>query len=119
MPLSTGSARKLPQKWDGRRRAELVQANRERELRLQRYESEAQHLIELLKPRLDAFIELFKAAVKAEPTVREHTRAVNLTFAATVAKVTLHFEVFPDRDVNQVRLECTQDIVPAVVRYDK
>jgi YHS domain-containing protein len=99
--------------------AELVLANRERGLRLQRYETEAKHIIELVKPRLDAFIERFKAVVKAEPMVREHTRAVNLTFAATEAKVTLRFEVFPDQDVNHVRLECTQEIIPAVVRYDK
>jgi len=99
--------------------AELVQANRERGLRLQRYEAEAQHIIELVKPRLDAFIERFRAVVKAEPIVRQHTRAVNLTFAATVAKVTLLFEVFPDPNVNQIRLECTQEIIPVVVRYDK
>jgi YHS domain-containing protein len=99
--------------------AEMLQANRDRELRLQRYETEAKHIIELVKPRLDAFIERFKAVVKAEPVVRQHTRAVNLTFAATVAKVTLRFEVFPDRDVNHIRLECTQDIIPVVVRYDK
>ena len=79
--------------------AKVMLANRERGLRLQRYEAEAKHIIELLKPRLDAFIERFKAVVKAEPVVREHTRAVNLTFAATVAKVTLRFEVFPDQDV--------------------
>ena len=99
--------------------AELVLANSERGLRLQRYETEAEHIIELLKPRLDAFIERFKAVVKAEPVVRQHTRAVNLTFAATVAKVTLRFEVFPDQDVNHIRLECTQEIIPVVVRYDK
>jgi YHS domain-containing protein len=99
--------------------AKLVQAFRERELRLQRYETEAKHIIELVKPRLDAFIERFKAVVKAEPMVREHTRAVNLTFAATVAKVTLRFEVFPEQDVNHIRLECTQEIIPVVVRYDK
>jgi YHS domain-containing protein len=99
--------------------AELQLANRERGLRLQRYETEAKHIIELVKPRLDAFIERFKAVVKAEPVVREHTRAVNLTFAATVAKVALRFEVFPDRDVNHIRLECTQEIFPVVVRYDK
>src|SRR4030095_12173755 len=99
--------------------AEMLQANRDRELRLQRYETEAKHIIELVKPRLDAFIERFKAVVKAEPLVRQHTRAVNLTFAATVAKVTLRFEVFPDQDVNHIRLECTQDITPVVVRYDK
>ena len=99
--------------------AELLQANRERGLRLERYEAEAQHIIELVKPRLDAFIERFKAVVKAEPVVRQHTRAVNLTFAATVAHATLRFEVFPDRDVNQIRLECTQEIIPVVVRYDK
>jgi hypothetical protein len=46
----------LRQKWDGRRRgwAELVLANRERGLRLQRYETEAQHVIEMVTPRLDA-----------------------------------------------------------------
>jgi YHS domain-containing protein len=51
--------------------------------------------------------------------VRQHTRAVNLNFAATVAKVTLRFEVFPDPEVNHIRLECTQEIIPVVVRYDK
>ena len=99
--------------------AELVQANRERGLRLQRYETEAKHIIELVKPRLDAFIERFKAVVKAEPVVREQTRAVSLTFAATVAKATLCFEVFPDQNVNHVRLECTQEIIPVLFRYDK
>jgi YHS domain-containing protein len=98
--------------------AELVQANRERGLRLQRYETEAKHIVELVKPRLDAFIERFKAVVEAEPLVREHTRAVNLTFAATVANATLRFEVFPDRDVNHIRLECTLEIIPVLVRYD-
>src|SRR5215472_16949583 len=99
--------------------AELKLANHERELRLQRYETEAKRIIELLKPRLDAFIERFKAVVKAEPVVREHTRAVNLIFAATVAKVTLRFEAFPDQEVNHIRLECTQEIIPVAVRYDK
>ncbi len=99
--------------------AELVRANRERGLRLQRYETEAKHIIDLLKPRMDAFLERFKPVVKVEPVVREHTRALNLTFAATVAKVTLRFEVFPDPEVNHIRLECTQEIVPVVVRYDK
>ena len=99
--------------------AELQSENRERGLRLERYETEAKHIIELVKPRLDAFLERFKAVVKVEPVVREHTHAVNLTFAATVAKVTLRFEAFPDEDVNHIRLECTQEIIPVVVRYDK
>jgi hypothetical protein len=44
----------------------------------------AKHIIDLLKPRLAAFIERFKDVVKAEPSVREHTRAMNLSFAATL-----------------------------------
>ena len=44
---------------------------------------------------------------------------MTLTFAATVAKVTLPFEVFPDEDVSHLRLECTQEIIPVLVRYDK
>jgi YHS domain-containing protein len=99
--------------------AEEVRTSRERGPRLQRYDAVAQHVIELLKPRLAAFIERFKDVAKAEPVVREHTRAMNLAFAATVAKVTLRFEVFPDRDADHVRLECTQEIVPVLVRYDK
>jgi YHS domain-containing protein len=99
--------------------AEIARANRERGPRLQRYEAVAKHVIELLKPRLAAFMERFKDVVKAEPAVREHTRAMNLAFAATVAKVNLLFEVFPDRDANHVRLGCTQEIIPVVVRYDK
>jgi YHS domain-containing protein len=99
--------------------AETVRVAREREFRLQRYEAVAQHVIDLLKPRLAAFVERFKDVVKAEPSVREHTRAVTLTFAATVAKVTLRFEVFPDQDVSHARLECTQEIIPILVRYDR
>ena len=99
--------------------AEEVRTSRERGPRLQRYEAVAQHVIELLKPRLAAFIERFKDVVKAEPVVREHTRAMSLTFAATVAKVTLRFEVFPDQDVSHARLECTQEIIPVLFRYDK
>lgn len=98
---------------------ERVQANRERGLRIQRYETEARHILDLVTPRLDAFIERFKAVVKAEPAVSQHTRAVTLNFAATVAKVTVRFEVFPDPDMNHIRLECTQEIIPVVVRYDK
>jgi YHS domain-containing protein len=99
--------------------AEVMWASRERAPRLERYEPVAKHLIGLLKPRLAAFIERFKPVVKAQPSVREHTRSVNLEFAATVAKVTLRFEVFPDRDVSHVRLECTQEFTPAWVPYDK
>jgi YHS domain-containing protein len=99
--------------------AEVVRANRERGPRLERYEVVAKHIIDLLKPRLAAFIERFKDVVKAEPIVREHTRAMNFSFTATVAKVTLLFEVFPDRDVNHVRLECTQEIIPVLVPYDR
>lgn len=99
--------------------AELLQANRERERRVQQYEAEAQHIIDLVKPRLAAFLQRFQPVVKTEVLVREHTRAVNLRFAATVANATLRFEVFPDPDVRNLRLECTQEIVPVVVRYDK
>jgi YHS domain-containing protein len=91
----------------------------ERGPRLARYEALANHLIELLKPRLAAFIDRFKAVVKAEPRVLEHTRAIRLSFAATVVKVTLTFKVFPDRDVSHLRLECNQEIIPVVVRYGK
>ena len=99
--------------------AEVARAARERGPRLQRFDAVAKHIIELLRPRLDAFLGRFQAVVKAEPCVRQHTRAINLTFAATVAKVTLTFEVLPDQDVNHVRLECTQEIIPVLVRYDR
>jgi YHS domain-containing protein len=100
-------------------RVEIVRANRERETRLRHYEAAAQHVIELLKPRLDAFIDRFQPLIQAEPTVREHTHGVTLTFAATVAKATLTFEASPDRDVNNICLECTQEIVPVLVRCDR
>jgi YHS domain-containing protein len=98
---------------------DMTRVNRERGARLERYEAVAKHVIDLVKPRLNAFIERFKDVVKSEPSVRQHTRAVNLTFAATVAKVTLTFEAFPDQEVNHIRLECTQQIIPVVVPHDK
>jgi YHS domain-containing protein len=99
--------------------AERARAAREHALGLQRYEPVAKHIIELLKPRLAAFIDRFKDVVKAEPSVRDSTRSMKMTFSATVAKVTLTFEVYPDRDASHVRLECSQDILPVLIRYDK
>jgi YHS domain-containing protein len=99
--------------------AQMMAANHDRDSRLRRYEPEAQHLIELVKPRVEAFVERFKAVIKVEPTIRQHTRGVTLTFAATVARASLRFEVFPDQTVDHVRLECIQEIVPVVVRVDK
>jgi YHS domain-containing protein len=94
-------------------------ANLERESRLQCFEAEADRIMTLTRPRLDAVIERFKPLVSAEPVVRQHSRGVNLTFAATLAKVTLRFEAFPDQDVNHIRLECTQEIIPVVVPCDE
>jgi hypothetical protein len=95
---------------------EVRRENCERGTRLERYEAVAKHVIDLLKPRLDAFVERFRAVVKAEPRVREHSRAMTLKFASTVANVTLLFEVFPDGDVSHVSLECTTEIIPVWVR---
>jgi YHS domain-containing protein len=98
---------------------DVKRTNREREARLQRYEKVAEHLVELVKPRLAAFVERFKSVATVEPSVREHTRAVNLTFASHLAKVTMSFEAFPDVEARHVRLECTVAIYPVLVRYDK
>jgi YHS domain-containing protein len=99
--------------------AEAAAADRERGLRLKRYETAARHVIELLKPRLHAFAERFKAVVQAEPVDRAPTRAVTLRFQATVATARLTFEVSPDQDVRQVRLECVQEIIPVLVPCDR
>jgi YHS domain-containing protein len=99
--------------------AAVTQANRERGPRLRRFDDIAQHLMDLLKPRLAAFLDRFKPVAQVQPEVREHTRAVLLTFASTLAKVALRFEVLPDEDVRQIRLEYILEIVPVVIRYDK
>jgi hypothetical protein len=99
--------------------ADRMQAIRHRQERIRRYEPVANHLIDLLRPRLAAFIERFKAVVKVEPGVRENTRSMNMTFAATVAKVTLTFDLLPDWDVSHIRLECTREIIPVLVPYDR
>lgn len=99
-------------------RAEQARANREREQRLSRYETDARHIQELWKPRLAALVERFQALVMAESTVGQHTRVVTLTFAATVARATVRFEVFPDHEARHVRLGCTQEILPARVRQE-
>ena len=51
-------------------------ASRERWARFYCYEAVAQHIIELLKPRLEALIERFKAVVKAEPNIRPFRNAL-------------------------------------------
>jgi YHS domain-containing protein len=99
--------------------AERVAADRAREARLQHFDTEAEHIVQVVKPRLDAFLERFKAVAQVEAQVRQHTRGAILTFAATIAQVTLRFEVFPDQDASHVRLECTIEIIPVVVPCNK
>jgi YHS domain-containing protein len=98
---------------------ERTRAAREREARLGQYEPVVGQILALLRPRAAAFVERFKDVVKAKLEVREHTRALNLEFASTIAKVSVQFEVFPDPDVRHVQIECTQEIVPVVVQYDR
>jgi YHS domain-containing protein len=99
--------------------ADWMRWDRVRETRLRRHEVEARHIIELLKPRLDVFIERFKPVIKVEPAIHQHTSSVRLTFASRVAKVTLQFGVYPDQDVSHICVDCTQEIVPVLVSYDK
>jgi len=99
--------------------AELMRWSREREMRLRRHEVDARHVIELLKPRLDVFIERFKPVINVEPAIHQHTSWVRLTFASRVAKVTLKFSVSPDQEVSHICIDCTQEIVPVLVSYDK
>jgi YHS domain-containing protein len=99
--------------------AERTRAAREREARLAQYEPVVGHILALLRPRSAAFVDRFKDVVKATAEVREHTRALNLEFTSTLAKVSVCFEVLPDSDVRHVRIECTQEIVPVVVQFDR
>jgi YHS domain-containing protein len=96
-----------------------TRAAREREACLQKYEPIVEQILALLRPRAAAFVERFKDVVRATPEVREHTRALNLEFASTIAKVSMCFEVFPDPDVRHVQIECNLEIVPVVVQYYK
>jgi hypothetical protein len=98
---------------------EVERENRERGARLDRFDRVAGHLVELLKPRMDAFLEHFKPVVKATPEVGQHARGMHLELTSTRAKVTLVFAVLPDVSVTHVRLESTIEIVPVWVPYDK
>src|SRR5262245_44927293 len=98
---------------------ENARLTREREQRVQQYEAVAKHIIDLVKPRLVAFVDRFKALAKAEPSVRSHTRALNLKFHSFIASVGLRFEVYPDPDARNVRLECEQQIIPVLFKYEK
>jgi YHS domain-containing protein len=98
---------------------EMARISRERAPRLERFDVVAQHVIALLKPRIEALLDRFESVVKVEPSVGEHTRAMRLEFQATLARVTLRFELFPDREVKQIRLECAQDFTPAWVSFEK
>lgn len=91
----------------------------ERGERLKRYDADARRIIDLLKPRLETFVEHLKPVVKVEPVIREHTSSVKLCFASNVAKVTLRFDVVPDQEVEHVHVECTQEILPVLTSYDK
>jgi YHS domain-containing protein len=106
----------------GRQKADwaaIVQITRARAERVEHYQSVARHIVELLRPRLDAFAQCYKPLVKIEPLMSAQTYAINLSFAATVAKVTLRFEMFADKDVTQVRLQCSQEIIPVLFDYER
>lgn len=97
---------------------EQLELFHQRQARLAQYEKAIGELIPAISPRLRLLAERFKDDVNAKPIVRAHTRELVMDFRSGLAKITLKFSAFPDKDVQNIVFQYNLEIIPVLLQYD-
>lgn len=90
----------------------------ERQVRLKEYEKVQPKIIAAAKPRLEALAKRAGERVVVTPSVTESRRTARFEFRSPKAYITLTFSVAPDREINDVVVECDLRIVPVLWKFD-
>lgn len=99
--------------------AAKVEEFRGREERLEQFASLCDRLSEVWRPRLEAFAQRFGDRVQITPVISRSRRSATLRCASPLAQFDLTLAVMTDADVRHLILDCSLDILPILMRYDK
>lgn len=97
------------------RELQLFEARRER---LKEYEKVQPQIVAVAKPRLEALAKKAGERVAVTPSVSDTRRSARFEFRSDKAYITLSFTAAPDRDIENVVVECDLRIVPVLWKFD-
>ena len=97
---------------------EELQHSQERHKLFQQFEKAQRRIVEIAKPRLEAFAKRAGDRASITPTVTESRRSARFEFQSSKARITLTFSVAPDRDLKNAVVEYDLKIVPVLWRFD-
>jgi hypothetical protein len=97
--------------------ADQMQEHQERQKRMDKLGKVFDELREIWRPRLELLVKKFGDRVKVTPRIVPSTREAAFEFQSNLAKVSLKFSAYTDRDVKKVILGYDLDIIPILMRY--
>jgi YHS domain-containing protein len=96
---------------------EQIAGHKERQQRLDQLGKIFEGLREIWKPRLELLTKKFGDRVKVEPKLLPSTREAVFEFRSSLARVSLKFSAFTDRDIEKVILSYDLNIIPIFIRF--
>lgn len=96
---------------------EQIQEHKERQQRMERLGKVFEEMREVWRPRLEFLVKKFGDRVKVTPRIVPSTREATFEFQSALAKVSLKFSAYTDRDVQKVILGYDLAIIPILMRY--
>ena len=97
--------------------AEQVEKHKQRQTHLEQLGKVFDELRDIWKPRLELLMKKFGDRVQATPRIVPSTREVTFDFQSRLARVSLKFSAFTDRDIQKVVLSYDLNIIPALMRF--
>jgi YHS domain-containing protein len=98
--------------------AEHVEKHKQRQTRLEQLGKVFDELGSVWKPRLELLMNKFGDRVKTTPRIVPSTREVTFDFQSRVARVSLKFSAFTDRDIKKVILGYDLSIIPGLTQFN-
>jgi YHS domain-containing protein len=98
--------------------AEHVEKHKQRQTRLEQLGKVFDELGSIWKPRLELLMKKFGDRVKTTPRIVPSTREVTFDFQSRVARVSLKFSAFTDRDIKKVILGYDLSIIPGLMQFN-
>jgi hypothetical protein len=98
--------------------SQQIEAYRSRQDRLAKFEQTLNDLRDVWRPRLEAFAKRFGDRVKVTPSAGPTQRAATYEFKTDLAHVQLRFSATTDKEVEQLILDYSLQIMPILMRYE-
>lgn len=96
---------------------EQIQEHKERQKRMEKLAKVFEDMREVWQPRLEFLIKKFGDRAKVTPRIVPSTREAAFEFQSNLARVSLKFSAYTDRDVHKVILSYDLEIIPILMRY--